>query len=108
MVRLRILPVAVLAAMGLFLYSSCSGESEKAQETAADIEAAQMMGRNAAKRFVGRPWKDTLELQRQLLEARAEHSKYVRANKPQSARAYDSTFVSTMKTVRPDLALHLK
>lgn len=88
--------------------TACSGKTEKTEETVADIEAAQLEGREAARVFVNRPWRDTVELQSSLLEARARQSKYVRAHKPQSAAAFDSAFVSTLKTVRPDVARELE
>lgn len=94
-----------LAAL-LLLPVSCS-HAEKGEEAEADIEAAQIEGREAARVFVNRPWRDTVELQKQLLEARAKQSKYQIAGKPQSAAAFDSAFVSTLKTVRPEVAREL-
>lgn len=91
----------------LLLLPACK-QTEQTEETVAEIEAAQMQGREAARRFVGKEWKDTLQLQRQLLEMRSIQSKYVIEKKTRSAEAFDSTFVSTMKTVRPDLGMVLE
>lgn len=86
--------------------SSCS-KTDKAAEDAADTEAAIIEGREAARIFVQRNWKDTTELQGLLLEARTRQSKYRMAGKERSAQAFDSAFVSTLRTVRPDVAREL-
>ena len=91
----------------LVVAASCS-RTEKTEAVAAEIEAAQMEGRNAAREFVNREWKDTMQLQSLLLEARARKSKYEIENKPECAAAYDSAFVSTLHSVRPDVARELK
>lgn len=87
--------------------SKAAKSMEQSEETTAMIEAAMIEGRNTAKAFATKQWKDTLELQRHLLEAKSVQSKYVINKQPKCAAAFDSTFVSTMKTVRPDLASHL-
>ena len=102
----------IIASLGvaslLILPAACGGNKEnKGGENAADIEAA-MEGREAARIFLNRPWRDTIELQRQLLEARAKQSKFSAAGKQQSAAAFDSAFVSTLKTVNPSVARELE
>ena len=84
------------------------GNTEKTEAITADIVAAQMEGRNAAKEYATKQWKDTLELQRLLLETRARQSKYVIAGDTASAKAFDDAFVSTLRTVRPDVAKHIR
>lgn len=104
---LFVLSLAALLTAG----ASCSGsvkETEATEETVAEIEAAQMEGRNAAKGFVNKQWPDTMHLQQQLLEARAAQSRYVLAKKPRCAAAFDSTFVHTLRSVRPDIAAQIK
>lgn len=99
------------AAMALLLLAgaaSCGGGKQKSQESAAEIEAAQIEGREAARIFVNRPWRDTMELQSHLLEVRAQQSKYQVAGKPESAAAFDSAFVATLRTVRPEIARELE
>lgn len=86
--------------------SSCS-KTDKAAEDVADTEAAIIEGREAARIFVQRNWKDTTELQGLLLEARTKQSKYRMVGKERSAQAFDSAFVSTLRTVRPDVAREL-
>lgn len=92
----------------LLLSTASCADTEKAEYVAAQVEAAQMQGRNAARRFVNREWRDTMELQGLLLEARAGRTQFMNDTFPEIAAAYDSTFVSTLKTVRPDIAVHLK
>ena len=88
------------------LLSSCS-KTDKDAEDVAETEAAIIDGREAARIFVQRNWKDTTELQGLLLEARSRQSKYRMAGKEQRALAFDSAFVSTLRTVRPDVAREL-
>lgn len=87
--------------------TGCRNGENKGEETAAEVEAALIEGREAARKFVNRPWKDTTELQGQLLEARTGSSRYSAESKPRCAAAYDSAFVSTLRTVRPELAREL-
>lgn len=93
------------------IMSSCGSKelknTEHTEETVAEIEAAQMMGRDAAKDFVSKQWDDTLALQRDLMNVRAVQSRYVIDNKKKCAAAFDTAFVSTMRTVRPELYEHL-
>lgn len=94
---------ASLAAIAILSAASCA-RTEKTEETVAEIEAAQMEGRNAAKEFVTRDWKDTLELNKKLLDVRARQSKYTIDKKTKCAAEFDSAFVSTLRTVNPELA----
>ena len=89
---------------------SCKGGMkgiEEGEETQAEIEAAMMDGRMAAREFINKTWKDTIELQNHLLEARTRRVPYDTVNKPQCRAAFDSAFVSTIRTVRPDIAKEL-
>ncbi|MCH5229670.1 MAG: hypothetical protein J1F12_06735 [Muribaculaceae bacterium] len=86
-----------------FFLSNCA-QTEKTEAITAEITAAQMEGRREAGRILGPHWKDTLQLQRALLEAKAKQSKYLIEGKGHCAEAFDSSFVSTIRTVNPDLA----
>ncbi|MCM1152534.1 MAG: hypothetical protein NC328_02625 [Muribaculum sp.] len=108
MKKLFILTVVSVALIGTGCSSKTGKQIEESEETAAEIEAAMMAGRNAAKEFVTEQWSDTFGLQRRLLDVRAQSSKYTIDKKPRSAAAFDSTFVSTMRTVRPELADQLQ
>lgn len=96
----------IIAATLLFL-TGCGG-IERSEQATADITAAQIEGREEARKFLNRPWKDTLELQRQLMESRAKKSKYEMKQQTEMAAAYDSAFISTLRTVRPELARELE
>lgn len=90
------------------MLTACStkGEQAEVKEEAAQIEAAHLDGREAAREFVNRQWKDTLELQQSLVEASSKRGKY--DGMPQSQAAFDSTFISTIRTVRPEIARRLE
>lgn len=94
------------AGLGLIflIFAAACGQTEKTEASTAEIEAAQMEGRNAAKDFVSRDLSDTLKMQRHILEAKSKQSKYVIEKKPECAAAFDSTFISTLRTARPDIA----
>ena len=83
----------------------CSRKAEQisAEEMAEQMEAAKE-GREAAKNIVTKNWKDTMELQLAILDARAINSKYEMAGKTQCKAKFDSAFFGTIRTVRPDLA----
>lgn len=106
--RLRKLIIpAVVGAFAISSAFSCSKEikkTEQAEETEAEIEAAMMQGRTTAREFVNTQWSDTLELMNHLLKAKAKQSQYVINKKPRSAEAFDSAFISTVRSVDPELA----
>lgn len=85
----------------------CAG-TEKTEAITAEITAAQMEGRRTAGLILGPEWKDTVQLQKALLEAKARQSKYLIEGHPEAAAAFDSTFFSTIRTVNPDLAKKIK
>ncbi len=99
---------AVLFALLGLSFCGCSsrGNQVAAEETAEQIESARIAGREAARTFVNRQWKDTLELQGQLIEAGAQRARF--DSLPAQRAAYDSAFMSTVRTVRPDVAAHLE
>ena len=92
----------------LLLLSSCGKDgrnyTESTEETTAEIEAAMMQGRNTAKEFVNKEWKDTLELMNHLVRAKTVQSKYLIDRKPRQAEAFDSGFIKTVRAVDPELA----
>lgn len=85
---------------------ACS-QTEKTEAITAEITAAQMEGRRAAGIILGPEWKDTVQLRRALIDAKVKQSKYIIAGKPECAEAFDSTFISTIRSVNPDLAKKL-
>ena len=96
MKRLPYIFASSLALMILFSLPSCKGWKkgiEKGEETQAEIEAAMMDGRSAAREFINKRWTDTIELQNHLLEARTKRIPYDTVDKPHCRDAFDSAFV---------------
>ena len=106
----KLLAAALPAGMILaaLLMPSCSRKAEQvsAMETADQMEAAKA-GREAAKKIITKNWTDTMQLQEALLSARAENSKYEMEGKASCKASFDTAFVNTIRTVRPDLARQL-
>lgn len=67
-----------------------------------------MEGRRAAGRILGPEWKDTTQLKKALIETKVRQSKYIIDGKPECAEAFDSAFISTIRTVNPELAKKIK
>lgn len=92
---------------GFLFLASCS-QTEKTEEITAEITAAQMEGRRAAGTIVGPEWNDSAKLKIALMEAKAVQSKYLINGQHKCAEAFDSAFVSTIRTVNPELAKKIK
>ena len=86
---------------------SCSN-TEKTEAITAEITAAQMEGRRAAGLILGPQWTDTVKLQRALIDTKVKQSRYIIAGKPECAEAFDSTFISTIRAVNPELAKKIR
>lgn len=99
MTKSRFLITAIAAAS---LLVSCSG-TEKTETLTAEISAAKMEGRNAARTIINREWKDTTGFNHTLEEAVEKRYTYLKHGRPECAEAFDSTFVHTVRAVRPDL-----
>ena len=97
-----------LASIVALMSASCSSKGEQAEvkEEAAQIEAAHIDGRETARVFISRQYKDSLELQHQLVESDSRRSKY--DSLPRCLAAFDSAFISTVRTVRPEVAEELQ
>ena len=83
-------------------------QTERTEEVTADITAAQIEGRRAAGSILGPEWKDTAQLQKALIDIKAKQSRYLVEGKTKSAEAFDSAFISTIRTVEPDLARKIR
>lgn len=94
--------------LALPLLCACSSKDVKQVENgeaeSANIEAAIMEGRTAARSFISADPADTFALQKKLVEARAIQSKYIQAKHPEHAEAFDSAFIGTLRAVNPDVA----
>lgn len=98
--------LAACAASIAVLASGCSG-TEKAEGVAARMEAAQMMGRNDAKRLLTRQWSDSSALDTEIDSIKAGRDRWVARN-PATSGAYDSTYLHTVKAVDPLLYRHIR
>lgn len=97
------LVLAIGVGVIMFLSVACA-ETEHTEAITAEITAAQIEGRRAGAQIATPEWKDTTKLQQALLEAKAKQSKYLIEGKPECAEAFDSAFVSTIRTINPNLA----
>ncbi len=104
--------VFVSVATSLLLLTGCNGaevkETEEAEDVASEEMAAQMAGRNAARPFVSKEWTDSVALFSGIRKAREKGLKYDAAGKRNCAVAYDSAFLRTIRSVRPELASKIK
>ena len=108
MKAVHIITSLVVAFGSAVMLTSCSskGNQSGVEESDEQIEQARIAGREAARTFVNRQWRDTLELQGQMIEAGTRRAAY--DSLPQSRAAYDSAFISTVRTVRPEVAAQLE
>ena len=98
--------------LGFISLTSCGSGSNQTDgqtvETEAQIEAARNAGREAARMIITREFKDSMEFHGAILEAASRKATYQLEKRSQSEAAYDSAFISTIRTVRPDLARQLE
>lgn len=99
----RLLTSGITLIFCLVVLFGCA-ETEHTEAITAEITAAQIEGRRAGAQIAAPEWKDTTKLKNALLEAKAKQSKYLIDGKPQCAEAFDSAFVSTIRTINPKLA----
>lgn len=100
---LLLLPAAALSAL-LF---SCGG-IEKSEDVTAEIVAAQMEGRKDARNVVNLNSSDTAVWKQEIEKSRRRATEYADSGKMECALAYDSIFVSTVKTVRPEMSKYIE
>lgn len=104
--KTTILPILIACAS---LCSASCKRTEQVEATTAQITAAQMEGRKAARQFLNEAQStDTVVLINSLLKARSKAPKYEGKGAAECSRAFDSTFVSTVRTLRPDIAGELE
>lgn len=100
---MKILRHIFLFSVAVILLGACA-QTEKTEAITADITAAQMEGRRAAGEILGPEWEDTVKLRKALMDAKVKQSKYLISGHPECAEAFDSAFISTIRTVNPSLA----
>lgn len=103
--KLYINMVAACFAATVLVGCSSRGEQAAVKEEAEQIENAHLDGREAARAFINREFRDSMELQLEMVNAGATRAKY--DSLPKCRAAYDSAFISTIRTVRPEVAREL-
>jgi|GEM_PF-1687945 hypothetical protein len=103
--KLFIKIVAACFAATVLVGCSSKGEQAAVKEEADQIEEAHLDGREAARAFINREFKDSMELQLEMVKAGASRAKY--DSLPKCRAAYDSAFISTVRTVKPEVAREL-
>lgn len=83
-----------------FLFASCR-QTEKTEAVTAEIEAAQMQGKEAARWLLHQEIADSAALVMHAEKARARKYELEREGKKEEAAAFDSAFVKTVKSVNP-------
>lgn len=103
---LFILPKLLLTTVCPVIFFGCA-QTERTEAITAEITAAQMEGRNAARNILLNDWKDTTGISREIAKARSVRIKYDSIGNTDASAAFDSTFNNTIKAARPDLAKKL-
>lgn len=100
--------IRIIAATGCVALVLCMGscrQIEHSEDVTAEITAAQMEGRDAARKFIINVMNDSTHVGRHYHEATDScRIRYSREGKTECAAAFDSTFVNTVRAVRPDMA----
>ncbi|MDE6076856.1 MAG: hypothetical protein K2G29_03915 [Muribaculaceae bacterium] len=96
----------LLSIPAILLMAACS-QTEKTEAVTAEITAAQMEGRNAARDIIIYNWKDTTGIHKAMEHARAPRHKYDSLGHKAASAMFDTTFNKTIRTVHPDLAKRL-
>lgn len=90
----------------LILLAACA-RTEHTEAITAEITAAQMEGRNAARDIIIYNWNDTTGIGKAIANARAPRLKYDSIGHHSASAVFDTTFNKTIRTVRPELAKKL-
>lgn len=107
--NLKYITLAIVAAFAVII-SACHDkkETQSQGETPEQIDSAVNAGREAARKIIVKEWRDSMQFQNALLEARAAKAEYELGNRQQSTAAFDSAFIATIRATRPDLAAQLQ
>lgn len=103
---IKYMGVGLVVACGLLTSCGSKTADGEIKVNSKDLEQAHNAGREAARVFVSKEWKDTFQLQQMLMEANSNGSQF--DSIPRLRAAYDSAFISTIRTVRPQVAAALE
>ena len=97
---------ALAAIISILLFADCSGctSIEHSEEVTAEVTAAQIEGRRAARELIHYQWKDSAQLRQKYREI--QHLRDSVA--PGKTAEFDSTFMSTLRIVEPTLAFAIQ
>ena len=96
----RTLSAAILLCVAAAL-GSCA-RTEHTEAVTAEIEAAQIEGRRAARRYLATSPADTAATGEALRDVRARSDSYRKIDKADCAAAFDSAFTGAVRAVNPD------
>lgn len=99
----RTLYISMISLVALVAGSGACKRTEHAESVTAEIEAAQMQGREAAREFLMGSMTDTADMQNRLLKVRALSSRYKLEGHKEAQAAFDTAFVTTVRTIHPTL-----
>lgn len=88
-------------ALLLLMCASCA-RTERTEAVTAEITAAQMEGRNAARQFLQGDWSTGGKLYERLDSVKALRDSVTECD-PKRSEAFDTAFIRTVRTVRPEL-----
>lgn len=91
---------AIVVLLSAMVVTSCRG-TEKTEAITAEIEAAQMQGREAARWYLHQNIPDSVSAIEVARQARAKKYELEKKGKNEAAAAFDSTFVKTVRAVDP-------
>lgn len=94
---------ALLLLLASSVFPACS-ETERTEAVTAEITAAQMEGRNAARKIINKQWTDTSRLQKAIRDARNRKCFYDSTGHPECGAAFDSAYIGTLRAVNPRAA----
>lgn len=98
---LRVAAMTAVAGAG-FLPFGCRG-TEHTEAVTAEITAAQMEGRTAARDFIRQDWRDTSKVAHRLDTIERRKARFREEGRNDCAEAYDTAFVRALRAVKPDL-----
>lgn len=98
---LHVVAMTAIAAV-VFLPGGCRG-TEHTEAVTAEITAAQMEGRTAARDFIRQDWRDTSKVAQRLDTIERRKARFREEGRNDCAEAYDTAFVRALRAVKPDL-----
>ncbi len=93
----------LIACSVVFLVMTGCKQTEKTEGVTAEIEAAQMQGREAARWLLNQDLTDSIAVKTKAEYARRHKKELEEQGKKEAAAAFDTAFVTTVRAVNPKL-----